>query len=431
MHIHLVGIAGSMTASLAIALKKQGHLITGSDQDKIYPPFSNQLKKFLIPINSTSIDKNIDLAIIGSSFSSFSNTKSEFEQVKKLKIPFISATKYISKFLIKKNSILVAGSYGKTTISTALVHLLKKTAFDPSYMVGGQSKNLAESLHFSNTDWSVTEADESINGLDTKAKFLYYPVKYLILTSANWEHTESYKSENSNRLAFKKLIERIPSNGLLIYNPFDKTVNSLLPYAKCKKISYSSTKIPNHLIGKYNQENLGAIETLATQLQISPSIIKKSFQDFKGVSRRMEILGQKNGIIFIDDFAQSANRIDAALSSIKEAYPHSKIKVFYENHASFMQYRSHLDNLSKALKKADEVVIFQLKFNKNTPPKDRLCAKDYLSNIHKSLYLPLKQDILKHYQSTLQKGDILIRFSSGGDQGLKIYKKIISLKNRT
>ncbi|HWS48797.1 MAG TPA: Mur ligase family protein [Candidatus Methanoperedens sp.] len=430
MHIHLVGIAGSMTAPLAIALKKQGHFITGSDQEKIYPPFSHQLKKYQIPTNKTVISKKIDLAIIGSSYLSFSNTKSEFEQIKNLQIPYISATKYVSKYLLKKNSILVAGSYGKTTISAALVYLLKKASFDPSYMIGGQAKNLTESLHFSDTDWSVCEADESINGLDTKAKFLYYPVKYLILTSANWEHCESYKTEESNRLAFRELIERIPNNGVLVYNPHDKTVNSLLPYAKCKKISYHPTPKNNSLIGKYNQENLGAVEALANELQISSSILNKSFQNFKGVKRRMEILSQKNEIIFIDDFAQSANRIEAALKSIKESYPKSKIKVFYENHASFMQYRSHLEKLSSVLKEANEVVIYQLKFNKNIPSQDRLTAKDYLNNIPKSIYLPLGQDIVKHYQDTLKSGDTLIRFSSGGDQGLKIFKKIISLKNR-
>lgn len=92
MHIHILGIAGTMTASLAVALKKQGNLVSGSDQDKIYPPISTILEEADIKINSTPINSSIDLAIIGSSFSSFQRTKDEFEQIKKLKIKYISAS---------------------------------------------------------------------------------------------------------------------------------------------------------------------------------------------------------------------------------------------------------------------------------------------------------------------------------------------------
>ena len=82
MHIHIVGIAGSMTAPLALALKKQGYQVTGSDQDKIYPPFNIQLKNALIPINKIEINSRIDLAIIGSSYKAFDRTRKEFVRIK-------------------------------------------------------------------------------------------------------------------------------------------------------------------------------------------------------------------------------------------------------------------------------------------------------------------------------------------------------------
>lgn len=426
MHIHIVGIVGSMTAPLAIALKKQGHEITGSDQLKIYPPFSTQLKNAKIPINQTSINKNIDLAIIGSSYLAFSHTKEEYQQIKTQKIPFISATKYISKYLIKKNSILVAGSYGKTTISGALSYLLEKAKFNPSYLFGGQGLNRQESLHLSNSDWSVVEADESINGLDSKAKFLYYPVKYLILTSARWEHKDSYKSEAENFNAFKQLVKNLPKDGVLVYNQNDNSLKDLLPFATCPIIPYTSTTLPNILIGKHNQQNLAAVESLARYLKISPKIIAGSFKSFRGIKRRLEIKSQTSGLIFIDDYAQGANRIKTALTVLKETYPDHIIKVFYEPHASFMQYRSNLSELSDVFDLATEIVISQLKFSSKQDSHDRLCAKDYLSTIPHSQYLPLSADLIKHYQNTLKKGEILIHFSSGGGEGLKNFQKIIT-----
>jgi len=430
MNIHILGIAGSMTAPLAIALKKQGHFVTGSDQQKIYPPFSGQLKRAKIPVNQTPINSNIDLAIIGSSFLAFNRSREEFTQIKTQKIPYISATKYLATHLAKENSILVAGAYGKTTISAALSYLLEKASFRPSYMFGGQSLNHLPSLKFSNSSWSVIEADESINGLDTKAKFLYYPVKYLILTSVYWEHKDSYRDSESNFNAFKNLVKKIPPDGLLVYNQNEKSLNKLLPFARCQVFPYDQTKLKNKLIGKYNQQNLAAVETLASLLQINPKIIASSLNSFKGVRRRLEIKAKINNIVFIDDYAQSATRIKSALKAIKDNYPRSKIKVFYEPHASFLQYKSNLKELSTVFDQATEIVIYRLKFSPNKGAKDRICAKDYLSTIAHSLYIPLETEVLKHYQNSLHEGEILVHFSSGGAEGLKIFQKIINLSKK-
>lgn len=425
MHIHLVGIAGSMTAPLAIALKKQGHLVTGSDQQKIYPPFNQQLKKAKISVNTDKINSKIDLAIIGSSFSSFTNTRQEFLEIKSQKIPYISATKYIAQNIAKTNSILVAGSYGKTTISAALSYLLKKASFKPAYMFGGQSLNRFPSLAFSNSTWSVIEADESINGLDTQAKFLYYPLKYLILTSAHWEHKDSYQNEAANFNSFKKLISKIPSDGCLIYNFQDPSLKALLPFAKCPLIPYTPTSHHHLLIGKHNQQNLGAVESMAKYLNISDQKIQASFQKFQGIKRRLELCAQYNNILFIDDFAQSANRIKASLDTIKDTYPQRKIKVFFEAHASFLQYQSDFKTLTQTLSQADDVVISRLKYNSRIPSSQRVTPKDFINSVKNCHYLPLNNSIFSYFQENLKNGDILVHFSSGGNDGLKTFKKII------
>ncbi len=136
MKIHILGISGSMTAPLAISLKKQGHHVTGSEQTKIYPPFSTQLTQAKIPINPPPYTP--DLYIVGSSYKNQEKLITEFKTIKKSNIPYISATKYIAKNLIKKNSILIAGSYGKSSISAMLVFILKNTKHKPSYMFAAQ-----------------------------------------------------------------------------------------------------------------------------------------------------------------------------------------------------------------------------------------------------------------------------------------------------
>src|SRR3989339_1247587 len=148
MHIHILGIAGQgMTTPLAVELKRLGHHVTGSDQQRIYPPASTIIKKAAIPINQTPITQQIDLAIVGSSYKSFPKSIYEFEQIQKLAIPYISATKFISQNLVKPQSILIAGSFGKTTITGLISWIMFKAGYKPSFMFGGKAINRIPSLH--------------------------------------------------------------------------------------------------------------------------------------------------------------------------------------------------------------------------------------------------------------------------------------------
>lgn len=412
MNIHILGIAGTMTAPLAITLKQQGYYVTGSDQEKIYPPISELISS--IPLNQ-SLGNNIDLVIVGSSYKSFKNCLAEFEQIKKLKIPYISATNYISENLIKKNSILVAGSYGKTTITSLLAWILPSS----NYFFGGVSVDNFPSLNFSDSNWSIIEADESINGLDTQAKFLYYPVKYLILTSAQWEHKEAYPTAKDNFNAFKALVEKLPFDGLLVYNPKDPEIQKLLPFCHSKKIAYSHFQFETTLIGRHNHDNINAVLTLCKELNIDTDNLSR----FKGVKRRLEIVSNKNNILVIDDFAQSAIRVKSALEAIKFSYPSRPIKIYFEPHASFLQNQTSVLEFSSIEPLCQEFILSKIIFSAN---KDtRVTSKHWQEVFNQKLkYFPTNSDIINHFQDTLQPNDILIHFSSGGLDGLNNLKRV-------
>lgn len=432
MNIHIVGIAGVMTAPLAKELIKQGNKVTGSDQEKIYPPFSTLLKKEKIIINKTPINKDINLAIIGSSFKSFANTQREFEEIKKIKIPYISATEYISKFLDSKNPILVAGSFGKTTISSLLSWIFINARLKTNYMFGGESLNKIDSLSKNKqANYSILEADESINGLDIQAKFLYYPVKHLILTSSQWEHKDSYKTEEENFNAFKKLVSKLPKDGILVINKLDPNAEKLAKFTKAKVVFYNASNKNNFqfetkLIGQHNYENILAAATLSLELGIDPKIIKKAISTYKGIKRRLQLIAHKNELYFYDDFAQSADRIKSAIESVKNHYPNYKIKVFFEPHASFLQNKSSLKNFGSAFAKADEVVFSKINFNKKIDKENRVTIQDFKRQIgDKLVYIPIYNDLLNYYLKNLKPKDILIHMSSGGLAGLKTLKAII------
>jgi UDP-N-acetylmuramate: L-alanyl-gamma-D-glutamyl-meso-diaminopimelate ligase len=432
MNIHILGIAGTMTAPLAVELKNQGHQVSGSDQEKIYPPISTLLKRAKIPLNQTAIDNRLDLIIVGSSYKSFKLTQQEYHQAKKLNLNLISATKFIAQNIGKKNTILVAGTYGKTTIASLLVWIFLKAKLNPSYMFGGVSLNHIPSLKITPSDWSIIEADESINGLDKKAKFLYYPLRYLIITSALWEHRESYLTLEKNQQAFARLIKRVPRNGIVVYNPHSPSLNSLIPKLKSPSLPYDlNHRFSSKLIGQYNQENIAAAYTLCRHLGLEEDLILSAIQTYRGVARRLQLIKKTSHNLFFDDFAQSPQRIASAIQTISQNYPDNRIRILFEPHANFLKTKQSINGLSDAFRLASEVVLAKIGYSANVPPSQRATPQDFTSTIgDKLVYLPLPEQIYNYYIKTLQPQEILIHFSSGGLQGINLFRKIISNYSR-
>jgi UDP-N-acetylmuramate: L-alanyl-gamma-D-glutamyl-meso-diaminopimelate ligase len=426
MKIHILAIVGKMTTPLAVELKRLGHEVTGSDQDKIYPPSSTVLESHHIPVNQQPIDPSIDLVIVGSSYGRFQRCIDELAMAKKLDIPTISATRYISQLIVRPNSIVVAGSYGKTTITAALTHIFTSLDYNPSYCFAEEAVSSIPSMLSTASDWSIIEGDESINGLDTEAKFFYYNPKYLILTSTLWEHKDSYPTSEANLQAYQKLVDQIPKDGHIVYNPNDPNIKKLLTNCQATVTPYQNFDFETKLLGSHNHQNMNAALTLIKSLGLDVSLATKSISNFYGVKRRLQILSTTNNITIIDDFAQSPQRVSAAVNAVREKFPNNPIKVFYEPHASFLQQPGGISGLGNAFSEVSEVVLSKISFQ-SSQKDNRVTAKDYQQEIGNQLkYIPIFTDIQKHYQETLRSGEILVHFSSGGLDGLTILQGLIS-----
>lgn len=427
MKIHILGIAGSMSTPLALALVKLGYQVSGSDQEKIYPPFSDMLFCNNISVNKQKIDSSIDLIITNGAFDKFNNTKTEFEESLKLNIPHLSATEYIAKYLIKEESILVSGSVGKTTTTSLLSWIFINLNLNPSYYVGGQFIDDTPSCQIADSRYSIVEAGEDFHGLETQAKFMYYPVKYLILTSAKWEHKDCYKSESENLLAYQKLLEKIPSNGVLVYNQNDSDIQKILFACKAKKIPYTNKTFKSNLIGTHNNQNIQAAYTLCLHLGLNEDLVLNAIKSYPGIKLRLELVANKKNILFFNDFAQSAPRITTTIDALKSKYPQKNIKVILEPHAGFLQYKNSIKELSLSFNDVSQVFLTKISFSKNNNKESRISFIDYKQAIgDKIIYLPITQDFINTVNSSLKSNDILVRFSSGGLEGQQSFNTIIS-----
>jgi len=265
-NIHFIGICGVAMSALAIALqhvKPKGHVpqfkVTGSDKG-FFPPVSDYLKNAGIPYYPGWHPEKMgspDLVVVGNVAGS---ENPEWIHTQEHKIPYVSYPELIAKFFIKKNSIVCAGTYGKTTSACLLTWILKENGFDPSYMFGGLSLNDMDSAHLSdasplpfirggaggrvvNKEYSVLEGDEYKTARwDNGPKFAHYSPTHLLLTSVNWDHADVYPKEGLYVDAFKGLIERIPKTGILVISEkVTQAQPTLLNSSTLKPITYGAT----------------------------------------------------------------------------------------------------------------------------------------------------------------------------------------------
>ena len=243
--IHFIGICGVAMSALALAFKRQGWKVTGSDVG-FYPPVSTHLKEAGIDFypgwHPEKINKP-DLVVVGNVASS---TNPEWLYVQEHKLNYKSYPEVIAEYFVKKNSIVCAGTYGKTTSTALLTWILKEAGFDPNYMFGGLMATQGgetpplPSAEMTDAPWSILEGDEyKTSKWDDGAKFFHYSPTHLLLTSVVWDHADVYPTEGSYFEAFRKLVAMVPEGGLRVIS--EKALSVILNEAKRSEESLSQS----------------------------------------------------------------------------------------------------------------------------------------------------------------------------------------------
>ena len=232
--VHLMGICGVGMAALAGLLKARGLEVTGSDEN-IYPPMSLFLEKLGIPIQSGYAASNLvnskpHLVIVGNVISA---DNPEAKALLKSSIPYLSFPQALAEYFMKdKESLVVAGTHGKTT-TTSLLAWLGEGVFpkEISFLIGGIPVNFSMSFRSSSGKYFIVEGDEYDTAFfDKVPKFLHYRSRHVILTSIEFDHADIYKDLHHVKEQFQNLISSLPKEGTLIYNGQDPRILSLIPF---------------------------------------------------------------------------------------------------------------------------------------------------------------------------------------------------------
>jgi UDP-N-acetylmuramate: L-alanyl-gamma-D-glutamyl-meso-diaminopimelate ligase len=232
-------------ASLAGLLQLQGHRITGSDK-AAYPPMSDLLAALGIPVMEPYAEANLgpapDLVVIGNALS---RGNPEVECVLDQRIPFTSMAALLhEEFLLGRESLVVAGTHGKTTTTSMLAWIYQfaaqqNPALEPSFLIGGVAENFGTSFQLRPTRTFIVEGDEYDTAFfDKGPKFLHYFPDALILTHVEFDHADIYADLNAVKTAFKRLVNLVPRRSLIVAYDGNANVTECVAGALCRVQRY-------------------------------------------------------------------------------------------------------------------------------------------------------------------------------------------------
>ncbi len=432
-------------SALAIAFKKHGYQVTGSDKG-FYPPVSTQLEKAGVKFypgwhpDRVLGNLNDGLVVVGNVAGS---ENAEWQYVQEKNLSYCSYPELIEKYMVKKNSIVCAGTYGKTTTAALMSWILTKAQWNPSYMFGGISQ--FPSARLADADWSILEGDEyKTSQWDPTPKFSHYRPTHLLLTSLVWDHADVFKKEKDYVDAFQKLVDVIPNHGLIVVS--EKVENLSLPCAlrvirygmKKNEYQYHDVKTTKHginffiaaqeetiemqasMLGDYSADNITGCFALGREIGIASDIIREAVKEFPGVKRRLE--KRLDGAVDVyDDIAHSPQKAYGVLTSVRKLYPKKLIAIFEPNIGN--RCRALSSDYDSAFAAADEIIIPRLssikKGNRDEEPMDGEEIADTIARTHLSVqYIENDNDLVSHILSSVSPGDVVVFLGSHGFRGM-------------
>jgi UDP-N-acetylmuramate: L-alanyl-gamma-D-glutamyl-meso-diaminopimelate ligase len=387
--VYLVGIGGTAMASLAGMLQARGYEVAGSDEH-VYPPMSTYLERLGIGVLDGYTKEHLetfhpDLVVIGNAAAS---TNAEAAGTLELDLPYTSMPEAIRQLFIRgKHSIVVAGTHGKTTTTSLMAWLLESAGRDPSMVVGGIPLNFNQNFKLGNGQEFVIEGDEyNTSFFDKGPKFLHYGANTLLVNNIEFDHGDIYANLDAIIDAFRKGVQQVAAEDVIVANGDDANVLSLRTDARARWLTFGTSRgcdifaadaeftpegtaftawwegrewfrFRTTLSGEHNVVNALADVAIARLRGLSAEEIQRGLKTFQGIKRRMEVRGVERGVTVIDDFAHHPTAIDTTLAGAKRRYPGRRIWALFEPRSITSSRKEFESAYIRAFHQAGRVII--------------------------------------------------------------------------
>jgi len=386
MRLHILGICGTFMGGVAALARELGLTVEGSDAN-VYPPMSTQLEALGIGLmngyQADYLKPAPDLVVVGNAMT---RGNPAVEYMLDAQLRYISGPQWLGETLLPGREVLaVAGTHGKTTTTSLLAHLLESVGLSPGFLIGGVPGNFEVSARVGGGKPFVIEADEYDSAFfDKRSKFVHYRPRIAILNNLEYDHADIFPDVAAIQRQFHHLVRTVPGNGRLIVNAHDHHLAEVLAMGCWTPVetfgigqgdwqadlieadgSAFAVRRGGELIGEIHWPLLGnhsvmnalAALAAATAAGADPRALLPAFASFQSVKRRMEIVGEANGVRVYDDFAHHPTAIATTLAGLRAKVGKARIVVALEPRSNSMRLGAHAEALAPSLADADAVVF--------------------------------------------------------------------------
>ncbi len=411
------------------------------------------------PYSEANLDPRPDLVVVGNAIS---RGNVELEYVLDQRIPFCSMASILhDEFLLGRESLVVAGTHGKTTTTSMLAWIYEvasrtNPALAPSFLIGGVAENFGTSFMVRPTRPFLLEGDEYDTAFfDKGPKFLHYFPDAAILTHVEFDHADIYADLNAVKTAFKRFVNLIPRRGRIVAFDGSDNVSECISNAFCAVerygfkpgsfwrisdlrhdasathwaltragVAFAELSLP--MAGEHNALNATAAAALAAGQGIPVEAIQEALATFSSVKRRLEVKAEVGGVTIIDDFAHHPTAIRETLRALRERYPGRRLWAVLEPRSNTLRRNVFQSALVDSLALADHVLLAAVFKSESIPAHERLVPEDVVAHLNQSgvpaAVYPDADAIVAALAAQLQPGDVVAIMSNGGFGG--IYDKL-------
>jgi UDP-N-acetylmuramate: L-alanyl-gamma-D-glutamyl-meso-diaminopimelate ligase len=383
-HLHILGICGTFMGGLAAIAKAAGYRVTGCDAN-VYPPMSEQLAALGIGLTegfgAEQVALRPDLWVIGNVVT---RGNPLMEAILDRGERFVSGPQWLAEHvLIGRHVLAVAGTHGKTTVSTMLAWILERAGRAPGFLIGGVPQDFPVSARFGKAPYFVIEADEYDTAFfDKRSKFVHYGSRTAILNNLEMDHADIFDDLAAIERQFHHFVRIVPKSGLIIAGK-DPALDRVLAQgawtpverigvaggweagapdaAGAFEIAWQGQPLGSvrwQQLGEHNRLNALAAVAAARHAGIEPAAAIESLASFSGVRRRMEVRGRARGITVYDDFAHHPTAIRTTVEGLRQKVGAGRILAVLEPRSNTMKRGVMKDDLPGSLERADRTYVY-------------------------------------------------------------------------
>jgi UDP-N-acetylmuramate--alanine ligase len=437
--VYFIGIGGIGMSAVARILLNDGYVVAGSD---IQPSsLTSTLEKMGARINTRQdgsfMTSDTDMVVISAAIS---EDNPDLKTARKMGIKVVKYSQILGSLMKEKRGIAISGTHGKTTTSAMISSVLKTAGLDPTFVIGGEVPDIGGNAHLGKGDLFVAEACEY------DRSFLNLVPQVGVITNIEEDHLDYYENIEKIINAFGDFASLVSKEGLLVVNNHDKNIFLAMQRANCKVETYSldstsdwcgkvlslgngtnrfsifrkntffddfTLKIP----GSHNILNALAATAVCTFIGVDKNSIKSALSSFRGANRRFQIIGVKNNITVIDDYAHHPTEIRVTLRAARELYPEKKIWCVFQPH-QYSRTRHLLRGFARSFQNADKVIFADIysardnDYEKTTMNSSRLFEETRNAGVDVQ-YIPQLRDIVNALSLGVKPDDVIITMGAG------------------